>query len=362
MRAAVCRAFGQPLEIEEVTLAPPGPGQIEVRLAACAICHSDIAYATGAWGGVLPAVYGHEAAGHVAALGPGVAEFALGDPVLVTLIRSCGACPACARSAPTSCTHGWDPQASPLRDAAGRTLLQGMNTGAFAEAVVVDAGQCAALPPDFDLSLASLLSCGVLTGVGSVLNAARAQPGDSVAVVGVGGVGLNAVQGAAIAGAAPIIAVDVDPGKLAAARVFGATHGVAAGPDAAAEVHAITGGRGVDFAVVTAAAPAAIATAIDLLARGGAAIVVGMPPSGTVVGYDPTALAALNQSIIGSRMGRSVLRRDVPALIEHHRAGRLKLAELVAGRFPLDRINEAFAATIAGAAGRNIVVFEPALA
>ena len=141
MRAAVCRAFGEPLTIEEITLDPPGPGQVAVRVAACAICHSDITYADGAWGGALPAVYGHEAAGHVTALGPGVAGLAPGDPVLVTLIRACGACPACAGGDPTSCDHAWDADPSPLRDAAGTPLAQGMKTAAFAEAVVVDRSQ-----------------------------------------------------------------------------------------------------------------------------------------------------------------------------------------------------------------------------
>ena len=148
MRAAVCRAFGEPLRIEEVELDPPGPFQVAVRVDACAICHSDIAYAAGAWGGALPAVYGHEAAGRVTAVGPGVRGFAPGEAVLVTLIRSCGGCPACAGGAPTSCAHAWDQAPSPLRDAAGAPLAQGMNTAAFAEAVVVDASQLVRLPDD----------------------------------------------------------------------------------------------------------------------------------------------------------------------------------------------------------------------
>ena len=196
MRAAVCRAFGEPLTVEEVAIAPPGPFQLAVRIAACAICHSDLAYAAGAWGGALPAVYGHEAAGRVTAAGAGVRGFAPGDFVLVTLIRACGACPACAGGAPTSCDHAWDKGESPLRDAAGAPLAQGMSTAAFAEAVVVDASQCVRLPADLPADLACLLACGVITGVGAVVNAGRMAPGASVAVVGAGGVGLNAVQGA----------------------------------------------------------------------------------------------------------------------------------------------------------------------
>lgn len=358
MRAAVCREFGQPLTIEEITLAPPGPGQIEVRLAACAICHSDIAYAGGAWGGTLPAVYGHEASGHVTSLGPGVEGVALGDPVVVTLIRACGRCPACASGAPTSCARAWDARPSPLTDTSGAPVAQGMNTAAFAEAVVVDAAQCAVLPQDFDLEHAALLACGVLTGVGAVVNTAKMPPGATVAVIGAGGVGLNTIQGAAIAGAARIIAVDVVAAKLDDAREFGATDGILAGPEATDRIRHLTGGRGVDFAFVTVGAATVLEGAQAMLAAGGAIVVVGLPPSGTRVPYDPVTLAALNQRVLGSRMGQSVLARDIPWLIALARAGRLQLGALISARFPLARINEAIAASRAGTARRNLIVFD----
>ena len=357
MRAAVCRAFGEPLSVEEVEIDPPGPSQVAVRLAACAVCHSDIAYAAGAWGGALPAVYGHEAAGHVTAVGPGVRGLAPGDPVLVTLIRACGHCPACASGAPTSCAHAWDAGPSPLRDARGAPLAQGMKTAAFAEAVVVDASQCVALPADLPLEAACLLACGVITGVGAVVNAGRLRPGQSVAVIGAGGVGLNAIQGAAIGGAGRIVAVDTGPAKLDAATAFGATDGVTAGADAGAAIRALTGGRGVDLAVVTVGAPEAIGAAAGYLAADGTLVVVGMPASGTSVGYDATTLAAMNQSIVGARMGRTVLARDIPWLIGQWRAGRLKLAELISGRYALEEINAAIAATRSGASRRNVIVF-----
>ena len=234
----------------------------------------------GAWGGDLPAVYGHEAAGRVTALGPGVTGFAPGDPVLVTLIRACGACPACAAGDPTSCDHAWDPEPSPLRDATGAPLAQGLKTAAFAESVVVDRSQCVRLPGDLAPELACLLACGVITGVGAVVNTARVRPGASVAVIGAGGVGLNAIQGAALAGAARIVAVDLSADKLAAARAFGATDGVVAGPGAREELRRLTAGRGVDFAFVAVGAPAAIGEATRYLAAGGALVVVGMPPVG----------------------------------------------------------------------------------
>jgi Zn-dependent alcohol dehydrogenase len=357
MRAAVCRAFGEPLTVEEVSIDLPGPGQVMVRLAACAICHSDILAAEGAWGGRLPAVYGHEAAGWVTEVGPGVRGYAAGEPVLVTLIRACGACPACASGAPTSCRHAWDPAPSPLVDGSGARVSQGLRTAAFAEAVVVDQSQLAPLPGDMPLDVACLLACGVITGFGAVVNSAQVPPGASVAVIGAGGVGLNAVQGAAIAGAGRIIAVDPLEGKREAACAFGATDAVPAGPEAGAAIRVLTEGRGVDFAFVTVGVPAAFADAVGYLASDGAVVVVGMPPEGTSIGYDPTGLAARNLRILGSRMGRTVLVRDIPRLIGHWRAGRLKLAELVTARYQLAEINAAIAATKAGSALRNVVVF-----
>ncbi len=359
MKAAVCRAFGAPLEIEDVALDPPGPGQVEVRMAACAICHSDIAYADGVWGGDPPLVLGHEASGFVNRCGAGVGDLAPETPVLVTLIRHCGDCPACAAQAPTSCAHAWDTPPSPLRDAHGGALAQGMKTGAFAERVVVDASQIVPLPEGMDMAVASLLACGVMTGVGAVVNTAALQPGQTCAVIGAGGVGLNTIQGAAIAGAKAIIAIDIADPRLDVARDFGATHGVRGdGPEHAGTVRQITGGRGVDYVFVTVGAAAVFEAAPDLLAPGGAMVMVGMPPSGVRVSYEPTALAAMNQRLLGSRMGQSVPRRDVPWLLEHVAAGRLRLDPLITGRYPLAQINEAIAETRAGRALRNVIVFE----
>lgn len=358
MRAAICRDHGQPLTIETVTLAPPGPGQIGVRLAACAICHSDLAYAEGAWGGVLPAVYGHEAAGHVSEIGPGVTGFAPGDPVLVTLIASCGACPACSGGAPTSCAHAWDARPSPLRDASGATVAQAMSTGGFAEAVVVDAGQCVPLPPDLPLDEAALLACGVITGVGAVFNTARVRKGATVAVIGAGGIGLNVIQGAALAGAARIVAIDLAPEKLADARDFGATDGLLAGPDAPARLREMLGGGGTDYVFVAIGAPRAMEQGLDMLAAGGALVLVGLTALGQSVAFDPCTLVAMNQRILGARMGETVLARDIPWLIDRWREGRLKLGELITARYPLEEINAAMAATRSGRSRRNVIVFD----
>src|SRR5262245_21494958 len=210
MRAAVCRAFGEPLVVEDVVLDPPGSGELEVEVAACAICHSDIIYAEGGWGGALPAVYGHEAAGVVTQVGAGVGGFEAGDHAVVTLIRSCGSCPACSQGTPVTCERRFALDSrSPLRRRDGQTLVQGLRTAAFAERVVVDASQAVVIPDSLPLDSASLLACGVITGVGAVTNTAAMRPGASAVVIGAGGVGLNTVQGAAIAGARIVVALDV---------------------------------------------------------------------------------------------------------------------------------------------------------
>ena len=206
IKAAVCRTFGAPLVIEDIKLAAPGMGQVEVTLDAVAICHSDISFAAGAWGGHLPAVYGHEAAGIITALGDGTSGFQIGDSVVVTLIRACGACPNCAGGKPTICETPNDNAKGPIRTIDDAALSQAMNCGAFAEMVVVDQSQIVKIPAEMGKDVASLLSCGVITGVGAAVNAAGLRAGQDVVVIGAGGVGLNAIQGARIAGARRIVA------------------------------------------------------------------------------------------------------------------------------------------------------------
>jgi S-(hydroxymethyl)glutathione dehydrogenase / alcohol dehydrogenase len=358
-RAAVCRKFGAPLTIEEVELAEPGQGEIRVKIAACAICHSDIFFWEGAWGGELPAVFGHEAAGIVEAVGPGVTRLKVGDPVVATLIRSCGFCPSCSGGAPVFCEEVFDlDRVSPLKDRDGHSIVHGMRIGAFAEHVVVHHSQVAAVPVEMKLDVASLIACGVLTGFGAVANTAEVGAGASVVVIGCGGVGLNSVQGARVVGATPIIAIDVADGKLEAARAFGATHTInAKTEDVSARVGEITKGRKADFVFVTVGVRGAAEQAISLTARNGAAVLVGMPPSGVSATFDPGWLAADGQRILGSKMGSARLPVDVPKLVELYTQGRLKLDELITERFPFERINDAIASSRAGAALRNVVVF-----
>jgi len=359
IKAAVCHEFGAPLVIEDVLLAAPGMGEVEVTLDAVAICHSDISFAEGAWGGHLPAVYGHEAAGVISAVGDGVQGFAPGDSVVVTLIRSCGTCPSCAGGSPTICETPYNTAKGPLQTADGGPLDQSMACGAFAEKVVVDQRQIVKLPDDMAKDVASLLSCGVITGVGAAVNAAGLRAGQDVVVIGAGGVGLNAIQGARIAGARRIVAVDMTEEKLEIAREFGATHGVLATDPAPWKAsYKALGGRGADAVLVTVGAIPAYNQATRYLGRGGKAIMIGMPHSGAKADYEPVIMAAVGQGLIGSKMGDVVIQRDIPWMIDLYQQGRLKLDELISNRWSLDQINEAIADTKTGSAKRNVILFD----
>ena len=360
MKAAVCRKFGAPLAIEEVELASPASGELKVRIKACAICHSDIHYAEGAWGGELPAVYGHEAAGIVDEVGEGVRSVKVGDSVVVTLVRSCGRCPCCAQGYYGSCESRFPLDAeSPLRSARDAAKIgHGLRTGAFAEYAVVDASQVVAIPSDVPHDRAALLACGVITGFGAVANTAKVPAGANVVVIGTGGVGLNSIQGAALSGANVIAAVDVSDDKLEAARNFGATHTFnPTKVDVRKRVKALTDRRGADFVFVTVGAKEAADQSYRLLARGGAVVMVGMPALGVKSEFDVLALADNSQRILGSKMGSSNIQSDIPKLIELYKQGRLKLDELITARYPLEEINEAIASVKRGEALRNVIVF-----
>ncbi len=359
MKAAVCRAFGEPLTIEDIVLAAPRAGEVTVKLSACAICHSDISFMRGEWGGTLPAVYGHEAAGVVEEAGPGVSNVQPGDHVVVTLIRSCGACRHCARGVEVQCETRFPlDETGPLTGNDGAPLHQAMRTGAFAEYVTVHASQIVTIPKAVPLDSASLLACGVITGFGAVANTAKLRKGSSAVVIGAGGVGLNSIQAAAYREAAPVIVVDISDAKLEAAKAFGATHGInPLKEDARDRVFALTEGRGADYVFVTVGAKAALDQAPELLGRGGAAVIVGMPPSGVSSAYDPGVFAADSKSILGSKMGAARIETDIPELVGLYRAGKLKLDELITGRYPLEQINEAVAAVERGEALRNVIVF-----
>ena len=356
IKAAVAHEFGTPLVIEDVELRAPEGHEVEVTLDAVAICHSDISFAEGAWGGSLPAVYGHEAAGRVSAVGDAVRGLTLGDSVIVTLIRACGTCPSCAGGKPTICETPYDGDLGPLKTADGGKLHQAMASGAFAEKVVVEQTQVVKISPGIPKDAAALIACGVITGVGAVVNAAGIRAGQDVVVIGAGGVGLNAIQGARIAGARRIVAVDMSEEKLAVAREFGATDGVLAS-DAKPWRAAIKAmGRGADAVIVTVGALPAYDAAPRYLAGGGKVIMVGMPHSGGLSSYEPVAMAFMGQGMVGSKMGDVVIQRDIPWMVDLYLQGRLKLDELISGRWTLDQINEAIEDTKSGAARRNVML------
>lgn len=358
IEAALCRTFGEPLAVEELELRGAGPGEVSVKVRACAICHSDVAYMRGAWGGPLPAVYGHEAAGVVEEVGSGVDDVRPGDHVVVTLVRFCGRCRQCLRGLPAFCER-W-PQLplskhSPLSTASGEPVFQALKTSAFAERVTVHASQVVPVPADMPLESASLLACGVLTGVGAVLNTAQVEAGSTVGVVGVGGVGLNCVQGAVLAGASLVAAVDLIEHKLDSARAFGATHAFQVA-DVAAGVEELTGGRGLDYVFVAAGAGAAVEQALTLIGTGGTVVLVGLP-TGARVEIEPESIAERGQRVLGSKLGSARPQLDVPALVALYREGRLKLDELVSGRYTLADVNEAIASADRGEALRPVLVF-----
>ena len=359
VKAAVCREFGKPLVIEEVEILPPRAGEVQVKLNACAICHSDILYADGAWGGELPAIYGHEASGVVGTRGPGVTNVQPGDHVLVTLIRSCGTCHYCAQGERVRCETVFPlDEQSPLLTTDGKPIVQGLRTGAFAETVVVDSSQLAPIPKDIPLDSASVLSCGVITGFGAVVNTAQVTSGSSVVIIGTGGVGLNSVQGAAIAGAESVIALDISEAKLNAARKFGATHTVNVEQENARKsIRNMTSGRGADYVFVTVGDKSAIEQGFKLLCKGGTLVIVGMTADGVMIEFDACAFASVEKRLLGSKMGSTRLAIDIPWYISLYQQERLKLDELISGRYPLVQINEAIADVSQGDSLRNVIVF-----
>ncbi len=379
IRAAVSRGVGLPTGIENVHLAAPGPDEVRIVVDACAVCHSDLSYLDGTWDTEFPLVLGHEASGRVAEIGP-VPDTSsrhkpahdlpheptpgpdqalkVGDPVVVSLIRTCGTCRACLRGHDVACTGEIALNAtSPLTDADGSPIIQGLAVGAFATQVVVHRSQVVVLPDDVDPVAASLLGCGVLTGSGAVTNTARVAAGDAVVVVGCGGVGIGAIQAARLAGAHPIVAVDPTADKRESAIGFGATH--AADPttkDLADCITAATGGHLADHLLVTTGAPAALDGAIDLLAPMGRLVIVGMAGDDVTIDVAPSWLAAANKSILGSKMGTARVAVDIPTLIDHHRAGRLDLAGMVSSTHTLDDIQHAFDEAWRGDVVRTVVL------
>lgn len=362
MKAAVCYEFGQPLVIEDVIIDPPQAGEVKVQIRAVAICHSDVHLVRGDWknwSSNPPVIAGHEGAGRVVDVGPGVTRANVGDAVVVSLLRACGQCFYCTSGSPFLCEGKFALHSERrLHRPTGEAIQQGISTGAFAEYAVVDQSQVAPIPADMPFDRACLLACGVITGYGAAVNTAQVTPGSSVVVVGAGGVGLNAVQGAHLSGAYPIIAVDVLESKLTASRTFGATHTFhAKQTDVVAEVRALTGGRGADYALVTVGHPASLEQSLNFVRRGGTIVSVGMPNTGATAALPMGDFTYNGQRLLGSNVGSTRLNVDIPRLVGLYQSGRLKLDELITRRYPLDQINDAIESMERGEALRNVIVF-----
>ncbi|MBC7274426.1 MAG: zinc-binding dehydrogenase [Streptomyces sp.] len=359
VRAAVVPAVGAPLEITGIELPDPGPGQLRVRLAAAGVCHSDLSLSNGTLSVPLPAVLGHEGAGTVTAVGEGVTEYAPGDTVVLNWAPSCGGCPACARGEVWLCAHALSGAANvhARRASDGAALHPGLNVAAFAEETVIPVGCALPAPAGVPLTDAALLGCAVLTGYGAVHNSARVRPGETVAVFGVGGVGLAALQAARIAGASKIVAVDVSPEKEELARAAGATDYVVASDTTPRQIRALTGKQGVDVAVECVGRAVTIRAAWESTRRGGRTTVVGIGGKDQQVTFNALEIFHWGRTLTGCVYGDSDPARDLPVIGEHIRGGRFDLSALVTERIALDGIPAAFENMVAGKGGRALVLF-----
>ena len=372
IRAAVLNAMGlplpyaksKPLSIDTVELRDPGPGEVLVRIGAAGLCHSDLSVINGDRPRPTPMALGHEAAGVVEALGAGVTDLERGDHVVLVFVPSCGSCNPCAEGRPALCERGAASNtAGTLLSGERRIFREGkpihhhMGCSAFAEAAVVSRRSLVKIDPDLPLEEAALFGCAVLTGVGAVVNTARAGAGSSVAVVGLGGVGLASILGAVAAGARHVVAVDLSEDKLVLARELGATHTFnAADGELVQKVKDATRG-GVDFAIEMAGSVRAFETAYRITRRGGTTITAGLPPPNATWAMPSTHLVAEERTIKGSYIGTCVPSRDLPRYIDLYRQGRLPVDRLMSGRLALEGINEGFDHLHEGKAVRQVVVF-----
>jgi len=369
VRAAVLERVGGPLTVEDLELAPPGFGEVQVRLHASGVCHSDYNAIDGTSGTRCPTVLGHEGAGVVEAVGAGV-EMAVGRRVMLSWMPACGECDECVRDLSHLCAAAWAGMGhgglldgTPrLSRGDGAPVYHYSFLSTFAERTIVPATCCIPIPDGVPFDVAALAGCAVATGTGAVWRTAGVRPGDRVAVIGCGGVGMSALLGAVAAGADPIVAVDVADEKLAAAEALGATHAVAwaGSPEATAErVVAVTGG-GVDYAIEATGRPeAALAAFLATRARG-AAVLIGIPAADATITLPALPIPRLERRILGSIYGSSRPARDFPALLELYRRGRLPLGRLVSQRLPLDAVDDAFAAMRGGEALRVVLDLERA--
>ena len=363
-RGAVLFQPGTPLEVCDVDVAPPRAGEALVRMVAAGVCHTDLHVMQGKFAAPLPAVLGHEGAGVVVEVGPGVNSLKPGDHVVPLWRLSCGRCEFCRRGRPALCVEGTRvrntgrlPDGTSRLTCRGREIHHYAGVSTFCEYSVIPEAALLVLDKAVPLDRAALLGCAVVTGVGAVRNAAQVKPGDSVAVFGAGGVGLNVIQGAAAAGATTIVAVDLHAPKLELARAFGATSVVHASAGMVVEsIRGLTNGRGVDYAFDAVGSPDTARQAFEVLARMGKLVVLGISKETVSLPLGP--LVFEERQVVGSFYGSGRPREDIPALARMYRQGKLKLDELLTRRYPLGQINEAYAALARGEVARSVVVFD----
>ena len=364
-RAALCRELGKPVVVETIEVAAPRRGEVTVKIAACGVCHSDLSATNGTIQMKLPLVLGHEAAGVVAEVGEGVTDFAPGDHVISSFVYMCGKCRWCTTGKPHLCDmaakalHTLPDGTTPTRDGAGNPLSVFSACGVMAEYATLAADSLVKIDKDIPLDRAALVSCGVMTGVGAVFNTAKVEPGTAVMVIGTGGVGLNVIQGAAIAGANPIVAVDVAETKLALAKQFGATHTINAATEenVVKAAKKLTGG-GPDYCFECIGLGKTVEQAFRSLRKGGKAVVVGVARGDESVPVKPVSLTFEEKTLTGSYFGSARPREDFPRLLALYRAGRLKLDELITHRYRIEEAPQAFADLEAGKNARGVIVFD----
>ena len=357
MKAAVLREINKPLVIEDVQIDNPGPHEVLVQTSAAGICHSDYHFMNGSYATELPSVMGHESAGVVEKVGSEVSYLKPGDHVISCMSMFCGSCSYCLTGKPYGCDN-LDDMGRPGRiTKEGETVQQGYNLGSFAEQMLLHERALVKIRKDMPLDRAALIGCAVTTGVGSVIRTASVEPGATVAVLGCGGVGLSAINGAAIAGAARIIAIDILDNKLELARQFGATDGInAANSNAVEAIMELTSG-GVDYAFEALGLKQTCEQAFDMIRPSGTACIIGMVPEGQKIEIDAASLIN-DRRLIGSNMGSNAFRVDMPRFVDFYLQGRLNLDALISKRIPLEQVNEAYAEMLTGSVARSVISFE----
>jgi len=363
-KAVLCRELNKPVVVEEIEVAPPRRGEVTVKIGACGVCHSDLSATNGTIQMQLPLVLGHEAAGVVTEVGDGVTDVVPGDHVVSSFVHMCGKCRWCVIGKPHLCDSAaktlftLPDGTTPARDRTGNPVYVFSACGVMAEYATLSIDNLVKVDKSVPLDRAALVSCGVMTGVGAVFNTARVEPGAAVMVIGTGGVGLNVIQGAAIAGANPIVAVDVSAAKLDLAKAFGATHTINAAQEenVVKAAKKLTGG-GPDYCFECIGLGKTIEQAFRSLRKGGKAVVVGVTRGDDSVAVKPPALTFEEKTLTGSYFGSARPREDFPRLLGLYRAGRLKLDELITHRYSVDEAPQAFADLEAGKNARGVIVF-----